>query len=111
MNKIDQKKIEKMLENSVKSYKIFAERDDIDKTCIRKELLSRQNGAFVLAEALYQNGFISWEQCCQHWLRVDIGIDDNDISCSFQCDANENGICKLMKEKQERLLQICQTNN
>ena len=110
MNKLDQKRIEKMLEDSVKGYRIFAERDDIDKTCVRKELVSRQNGAFVLAEALYRNGFISWEQCCQHWLMVDIGIDD-DIQCLFQCDANENGVCKLMQEKREKLLQCCQTNN
>lgn len=98
MTKAEKNKIKAMLDDAVRSYFVFAKRDDLDKPCVRREILARQNAAFTLADYLYKYDFISWEECCELWAKV--GLTDDEASCKFTyCGGNINGKCKYVIEK------------
>lgn len=96
MTKAEKDSIIKMLDNAVESYFIFRNRNDYpDKPCVRRETTTRQSAAFNLADYLYRYGFITWEQCCEYWKRVEINDVFEDEICPFtDCGANIKGVCK-----------------
>ena len=87
-----------MLDEAVKSYYLFRNRDDYpDKPCIRREAATRQSAVFNLADYLCRYEFITWEQCCEYWTKVEITGGIEDSVCTFtKCGANINGLCKFM---------------
>ena len=96
MTKIEKDTIIKMLDDSIKSYHIFRDRDDYpDKPCVRREVALRQSATFNLADYLYRYGFITWEQCCEYWAKVELtdGVE-NEVCQYTNCAANINGVCK-----------------
>ena len=96
MTKQEKEKIVEMLNRAVERYLIFRNRDDYpDKPCVRAEVSARQNAVFNLTNYLYHYGFISWEQCCEYWMKVGLLETFENEECSFtECGANINGVCK-----------------
>lgn len=111
MNKTDKKKIQDMLSKAIENYFLFRDRDDNpDKPCIRREAAARQGAVFNLADYLYRYGFITFEECCETWAKVDIRGED-DPTCTFEnCGACQNGTCKYIIEEQERLSALLKRN-
>lgn len=87
-----------MLDDAVQSYFLFRNRDDYpDKPCVRREAATRQSAVFNLADYLCRYKFITWEQCCEYWSKVEITGGIEDKVCSFtNCGANIHGLCKYM---------------
>lgn len=87
-----------MLDDAVQSYFLFRNRDDYpDKPCIRREVAMRQSAVFNLADYLFRYKFITWEQCCEYWTKVEITGGMEDEVCQFtDCGANICGLCKYM---------------
>lgn len=103
MTKVEKDTVIKMLDRSVEAYYMFRDRDDYpDKPCVRREVASRQNATFNLADYLCRYGFITWEQCCEYWAKVEItsGIENEECQLTT-CGANINGICKYTMEEQD----------
>lgn len=96
MTSKEKESIIKMLDDAVESYYIFRNRDDYpDKPCVRRETATRQSAAFNLADILYHHGFITWEQCCEYWTKVEISGGMENELCQFtNCGGNINGVCK-----------------
>lgn len=98
MNKADKQKIYRMLDCAVKSFLDFRENQHgNNRPCINREILARQGSAFTLADYLYTHGFISWEECCEYWCKVE--MIDEDENCTFDCGANIGGKCKYAVER------------
>lgn len=100
MNKVEKETIFKMLDKAVDNYFMFRNRDDYpDKPCVRRETFTRQGVVFTLADYLYHYGFITWEQCCEYWTKVEIFGGIYDEKCIFtKCTANKDGVCEYMKD-------------
>ena len=96
MTKKENEKILRMLEDSAKRYEDIKSREDYpEKLCVERWARAAQNTTFALADYLYHYGFISWEQCCKYWSRVDILDEEDDAVCGFDsCEANIDGKCK-----------------
>ena len=93
MNKDDKLKIKKMLDSAVGHYIDFKNcQNGNDRPCIAREVLARQATVFTLADYLFHNGFISYEEWCEYLGKVD--MTDEDESCSYKCGANIDGKCK-----------------
>lgn len=94
MTNEEKKRIKKMLDYAVKSYKEMSNREDVfDKPCIKIEAAARQSAAFNLADMLYQHGFITFEECCEVWAKV--GFIDSTENCPYKkCSANKKGKCQ-----------------
>ena len=93
MNKDDKLKIKKMLDSAVGHYIDFKScQQGNDRPCIAREVLARQSNVFILADYLFHNGFISYEEWCEYLAKVD--MTDEDENCSYDCGANIDGKCK-----------------
>ena len=99
MTKAEKQELKSMLENKVKIYLEFASRDDYpDKPCVRRAVDMAQNTVFNLAEIMWHMKVITWEECCEYWMKV--GLVEEDEQCVLtKCGANENGVCKYVVEK------------
>lgn len=99
MTKAEKEKIKSMLENKVNKYLSFVSRDDYpNKPCVCRCVETLQHTVFNLAEYMWEMGFITWEECCEYWSKVD--VVDKDEKCVFtECGANENGVCRYVVEK------------
>lgn len=101
MTKQEKEKIIGMLDKAVAAYFMFRNRDDYpDKPCVRAEAATRQSAVFSLSHYLHEYKFITWEQCCEYWAKVEIieGIENE--KCQFTyCGANINGVCKYTINK------------
>lgn len=106
MTKVEKDTIIKMLDRSVEAYYMFRDRDDYpDKPCVRREVVSRQNATFNLADYLCRHRFITWEQCCEYWAKVELTDAIEDGVCQYaNCSANINGVCKYAMNTQEQIL-------
>ena len=89
----DNKKFKEILDNKVKVYYEFLNRDDsLDKICIRREVARIRDSVFTLAEFLFNTNYITWEECCEYWIKV--GVLDAEERCGFNsCGANIDGQC------------------
>lgn len=96
MTQKEKTKIKEILDRRVKSYFQFKSRDDYpEKLCIRRAVLTSRETVFILAEFLYHCGFITFEECCEYWTKVDITDDEEEPECIFtKCGANVDGVCK-----------------
>lgn len=98
MTKAEKEKLNKMLDKAVESYFLFANREDFDQPCVKREILARQSAVFNIADYLHRYGFISWEECCELWSKVGL-TDGNEENCpSTGCGANIKGKCKYVVE-------------
>lgn len=99
MSSKERERLKKMLDRAVTGYLDFRNRDDYpDRPCVRKETSLRQHTVFTLASNLYHFGFITWEDCCQYWCKVDMVGEDT--ICQFtNCGANIDGKCKYAVER------------
>lgn len=99
MNKTEKAKLKSMLDDKVKVYLEFSNRDDYpDKPCVRRAVYTLQNTVFNLAEVLWDFGVITWEVCCEYWSKVSI-TDDNENCPFLKCGANTNGVCEYVKKE------------
>lgn len=91
----DNKKFKEILDNKVKVYYEFLNRDDsLDKICVRREVARIRDSVFTLAEFLFNTNYITWEECCEYWVKV--GVLDAEERCkATSCSSNNNGFCKF----------------
>lgn len=99
MTKQEKEIIFKLLNKSVDKYYEFLNRDDYktSKICVDKQVSFLQNKVFILAEFLYEAGFITFEKCCEYWSKIDF-LNENAECTMTSCNANNNGICKYYKD-------------
>lgn len=105
MTKKEKENVIEMLDTAVERYLLFRNRDDYpDKPCVRRETFARQSAVFNLADYLHKYGFITWEQCCEYWSKVDIFDEIENEPCPFtKCGANINGTCKYTNNTNDPL--------
>lgn len=95
MNKRDKAKLKQILDDKVKEYFDFFNRDDCpDRPCVHRAVATAQNTVFNFAEMMWHIGVITWEECCEYWAKVGI-VDGCNEKCKFtECGANIDGVCK-----------------
>lgn len=96
MTRKEKEKIIEMLDKAVEAYFMFRNRDDYpDKPCVRAEVETRRSAVFTLSNYLHEYGFITWERCCEYWMKVEILETLENETCPFEeCGANIDGVCK-----------------